>query len=105
MILDDGGDATLLVHKGAEYEGAGGVPSAAEDDPEEWRVVLDLLRRSLAERDDRWTVMAEGICGVTEETTGVYLAVLKILLQDKTFFFVFFSLSFFFIKKNLQQLH
>ncbi len=73
MILDDGGDATLLVHKGAEYEGAGGVPSAAEDDPEEWRVVLDLLRRSLAERDDRWTVMAEGIRGVTEETTtGVH---------------------------------
>jgi adenosylhomocysteinase len=73
MILDDGGDATLLVHKGAEYEGAGGVPSAAEDDPEEWRVVLDLLRRSLAERDDRWTLMAEGIRGVTEETTtGVH---------------------------------
>jgi adenosylhomocysteinase len=73
MILDDGGDATMLVHKGAEYEGAGGVPSAAEDDPEEWRVVLDLLRRSLAEQDDRWTVMAEGIRGVTEETTtGVH---------------------------------
>jgi adenosylhomocysteinase len=73
MILDDGGDATLLVHKGAEYEGAGGVPSAAEDDPEEWRVLLDLLRRSLAEQDDRWTVMAEGIRGVTEETTtGVH---------------------------------
>jgi len=73
MILDDGGDATLLVHKGAEYEGAGGVPSAAEDDPEEWKVVLDLLRTSLAEQDDRWTVMAEGIRGVTEETTtGVH---------------------------------
>ena len=73
MILDDGGDATLLVHKGAEYEGAGGVPSAAEDDPEEWRVLLDLLRRSLAEKDDRWTVLAEGIRGVTEETTtGVH---------------------------------
>jgi adenosylhomocysteinase len=73
MILDDGGDATLLVHKGAEYEGAGGVPSAAEDDPEEWKVILDLLRRSLAERDDRFTVMAEGIRGVTEETTtGVH---------------------------------
>ncbi len=73
MILDDGGDATLLVHKGAEYEGAGGVPSAAEDDPEEWKVILDLLRRSLAERDDRFTVMAEGIHGVTEETTtGVH---------------------------------
>ena len=73
MILDDGGDATLLVHKGAEYEGAGGVPSAAEDDPDEWKVILDLLRRSLAERGDRFTVMAEGIRGVTEETTtGVH---------------------------------
>ena len=73
MILDDGGDATMLVHKGAEYEGAGGVPSAAEDDPDEWKVVLDLLRRSLETRDDRWTVMAEGIRGVTEETTtGVH---------------------------------
>jgi len=73
MILDDGGDATLLVHKGAEYEGAGGVPSAAEDDPEEWKVILDLLRRSLAGRSDRFTVMAEGIRGVTEETTtGVH---------------------------------
>src|SRR5579875_146383 len=44
MILDDGGDATLLVHKGAEYEKAGAVPSAASDDPEEWVVILDLLR-------------------------------------------------------------
>ncbi len=73
MILDDGGDATLLVHKGAEYEGAGGVPSAAEDDPDEWKVILDLLRRSVAERSDRFTVMVEGIRGVTEETTtGVH---------------------------------
>ena len=73
LILDDGGDATMLVHKGAEYEGAGGVPSAAEDDPEEWRVVLDLLRRSLETSKDRWTLMAEGIHGVTEETTtGVH---------------------------------
>jgi adenosylhomocysteinase len=73
MILDDGGDATMLVHKGAEYEGAGGVPSAAEDDTDEWKVVLDLLRRTLETRDDRWTVMAEGIRGVTEETTtGVH---------------------------------
>ena len=73
MILDDGGDATMLVHKGAEYEGAGAVPSAAEDDADEWKVVLDLLRRTLETRDDRWTVMAEGIRGVTEETTtGVH---------------------------------
>ncbi len=73
MILDDGGDATLLVHKGAEYEDAGGVPSDAADDPEEWRVVLGLLRRSLETSKDRWTRMAEGIRGVTEETTtGVH---------------------------------
>ena len=73
MILDDGGDATMLVHKGAEYEGAGAVPSAAEDDADEWKVVLDLLRRSLETSKDRWTLMAEGIRGVTEETTtGVH---------------------------------
>jgi hypothetical protein len=47
MILDDGGDATMLVHKGAEYEKAGGVPSPSEDDPEEWVIVLDVLRNSL----------------------------------------------------------
>jgi adenosylhomocysteinase len=63
----------MLVHKGAEYEGAGAVPSAAEDDAEEWTVVLGLLRRSLETSKDRWTLMAEGIRGVTEETTtGVH---------------------------------
>ena len=73
MILDDGGDATMLVHKGAEYEGARIVPSAAEDDTEEWRVFLDLLRASLEASPDRWTVMTESIRGVTEETTtGVH---------------------------------
>jgi adenosylhomocysteinase len=73
MLLDDGGDATLLVHKGAEYEKAGGVPSASEDDPEEWKVILGVLRRSLSEAPGRWTALAEGIKGVTEETTtGVH---------------------------------
>jgi adenosylhomocysteinase len=73
MILDDGGDATLLVHKGAEYEKAGAVPSPAEDDTDEWRVVLDLLRNSLADTPGRWTAVAAGIKGVTEETTtGVH---------------------------------
>jgi adenosylhomocysteinase len=72
MILDDGGDATMLVHKGAEYEKAGAVPSAAEDDPEEWKVVLDLLRRTVDD-SGRWTKTAERIKGVTEETTtGVH---------------------------------
>jgi adenosylhomocysteinase len=73
MILDDGGDATMLVHKGAEYEGARIVPSAAEDDTEEWKVFLGLLRTSLEASPDRWTVMTESIRGVTEETTtGVH---------------------------------
>jgi len=73
MILDDGGDATLLVHKGAEFEKAGAVPEAGEDDPHEWHVVLDTLRRTIAERPGRWTETAAGIKGVTEETTtGVH---------------------------------
>jgi adenosylhomocysteinase len=73
MLLDDGGDATLLVHKGAEYERAGGVPSAAEDDPDEWKVILELLRESLAASPDRWTKVGQEIIGVTEETTtGVH---------------------------------
>ncbi|HEY7146690.1 MAG TPA: adenosylhomocysteinase [Streptosporangiaceae bacterium] len=73
MLLDDGGDATLLVHKGAEYEDAGAVPSAADDDPEEWQVILSVLRDSLAADKRRWTKAAAGIRGVTEETTtGVH---------------------------------
>ncbi|MEU9868236.1 adenosylhomocysteinase [Actinomadura sp. NPDC048021] len=73
MILDDGGDATLLVHKGAEYEKAGAVPAATEDDPEEWGIILDTLRRTIAEKPGRWTEAAAAIKGVTEETTtGVH---------------------------------
>ncbi|MES9543068.1 adenosylhomocysteinase [Spirillospora sp. NPDC049024] len=73
MILDDGGDATLLVHKGAEYEKAGAVPTATEDDPEEWGIILDTLRRTIADKPGRWTEAAAGIKGVTEETTtGVH---------------------------------
>ena len=73
MLLDDGGDATMLVHKGADYEAAGAVPSEAEDDPEEWQVVLSVLRDSLAAHRGRWTAAAAGIRGVTEETTtGVH---------------------------------
>ncbi|WP_157250481.1 adenosylhomocysteinase [Nonomuraea typhae] len=72
MILDDGGDATLLVHKGAEYEKAGAVPSATENDPEEWHVIIDLLKRTVT-GEKRWTKTAERIKGVTEETTtGVH---------------------------------
>ena len=73
MLLDDGGDATLLVHKGAEFEAAGAVPAARDDDPEEWRVILAELTASLARTPGRWTAMAGGIKGVTEETTtGVH---------------------------------
>jgi adenosylhomocysteinase len=73
MILDDGGDATLYVHKGAEYEKAGAVPSAAGEDPEEQVIILDSLRNSLADHPGRWTAAAAGIRGVTEETTtGVH---------------------------------
>ena len=69
MILDDGGDATLLVHKGAEFEKAGVVPSSDESDSEEYRVILHTLRESLANSPDRFTKIAAGITGVTEETT------------------------------------
>src|ERR1700751_2234375 len=73
MILDAGGDATLFVHKGAEYEAAGAVPSPAEGDSEEWVVVLDRLRNSLADAPGKWTKAVETIKGVTEETTtGVH---------------------------------
>jgi adenosylhomocysteinase len=73
MILDDGGDATLLVHKGADFEKLGAVPSTDENDPEEYAVILDVLRRSLADDPQRWTRVAAGIQGVTEETTtGVH---------------------------------
>src|SRR5687768_10235178 len=74
MILDDGGDATLLVHLGAEFEKAGGtVPAAAPDDSDEYKVVLETLRRTMASSDGLWTGIANGIKGVTEETTtGVH---------------------------------
>jgi adenosylhomocysteinase len=73
MILDDGGDATLFVHKGAEYEAAGAVPSPGADDSEEWKVILDRLRDSLADAPGQWTATAKEVKGVTEETTtGVH---------------------------------
>jgi adenosylhomocysteinase len=73
MILDDGGDATLLVHKGAEFERAGAVPDPESADSEEFRVVLSLLQRTLGEDPQKWSRMGEGVKGVTEETTtGVH---------------------------------
>ena len=73
LILDDGGDATLVVHKGVEYERAGVIPDANPDDSEEWRVVLDMLTRVRAGDEHVWHRMAEELVGVTEETTtGVH---------------------------------
>ncbi len=73
MILDDGGDATLLLHKGVEFEKAGAVPAAKEGDNEEWVAILDVLKRNLEKHPGMWTEMAKGIRGVTEETTtGVH---------------------------------
>jgi len=73
MILDDGGDATLLVHKGVEFEKAGAVPDAKDGDNEEYVAILDVLRRNLPVDNTKWQKMAESIQGVTEETTtGVH---------------------------------
>ncbi|MBW3630065.1 MAG: adenosylhomocysteinase [Gemmatimonadetes bacterium] len=74
LLLDDGGDATLLVHKGVEYEKAGAVPSFDEEnEPEEWGIILDTLKRTIADEPGRWTRIAADIRGVSEETTtGVH---------------------------------
>jgi adenosylhomocysteinase len=74
LLLDDGGDATLLVHKGAEYEKAGRIPAFdPANDPEEWGVILDLLRAEATKNPGRWTKVLSSIRGVSEETTtGVH---------------------------------
>ncbi|MEW5914755.1 MAG: adenosylhomocysteinase [Gemmatimonadota bacterium] len=74
LLLDDGGDATLLVHRGADYEALGKIPEFdAANDPEEWGVILDLLRAEAKKNPGRWTKVAAGIRGVSEETTtGVH---------------------------------
>ncbi|ADU49016.1 adenosylhomocysteinase [Intrasporangium calvum] len=73
MILDDGGDATMLVHKGVEWEAAGQVPVTTDEDSEEFGVFKELVRRSLEADGQKWTTIAAGIKGVTEETTtGVH---------------------------------
>ena len=72
-IVDDGGDATLLIHMGVEFEAAGVVPATDENDSEEYGIILDTLRRSVSEHPGKYTRMAAGIIGVTEETTtGVH---------------------------------
>ncbi|MFD6727299.1 adenosylhomocysteinase [Corynebacterium xerosis] len=73
MILDDGGDATMAVIRGRQYEEAGVVPPVEEDDSDEFVAFKDMLRRVLAEKPDLWTRTAEAVKGVTEETTtGVH---------------------------------
>jgi adenosylhomocysteinase len=73
MILDDGGDATLLVHKGVEFEAAGAAPAPESADNDEFKIILQLLNRTLEEDPQRWTRVAADIKGVTEETTtGVH---------------------------------
>jgi adenosylhomocysteinase len=74
MIVDDGGDATLLVHKGVEFESSGRVPPHDPDtESEEWSVVLDCIRQSIARDPSRWNRLAASVRGVSEETTtGVH---------------------------------
>ena len=85
MILDDGGDATLLVHKGVEYEKAGEVPQAGDSDPEEWHVLLDMMRRTMTDGRS-WTEIANHIRGVTEETTTGVHRLYEMLRNDALLF-------------------
>ena len=86
MILDDGGDATMLIHKGTEFEKAGFVPDPAGADSEEYGVVLSLLQRSLSEDPKRWTTVGSEIMGVTEETTTGVLRLYD-MFRDGTLMF------------------
>ena len=73
MILDDGGDATMLIHKGKKWEVAGQVPPTTDEDAEEFQIFKELVRKTLAEATQKWTKIAAGVKGVTEETTtGVH---------------------------------
>ena len=82
LIVDDGGDATLVIHKGYEFEEAGEVPEFdAENDPEEWEVILDLLRVEFAQNPHRWHKTALGLRGVSEETTT---GVNRLMQMEKT---------------------
>ncbi|HEX9759041.1 MAG TPA: adenosylhomocysteinase [Nitrospiria bacterium] len=73
MILDDGGDATLLVHKGVEFEKAGAIPTTKDDDNEEYKAILGVLRRTIKPGSSTWQDIAGSVKGVTEETTtGVH---------------------------------
>jgi adenosylhomocysteinase len=86
MILDDGGDATMLVHKGTEYEAAGAVPDPAQAESEEFQVFLTLLTRSLTEDPQRWTKIGSDIKGVTEETTTGVHRLYELAQRDELLF-------------------
>jgi adenosylhomocysteinase len=86
MILDDGGDATLLVHKGAEFERAGAVPDPSSADSDEFRIILETLQRSLAEDPQKWTRVAANVKGVTEETTTGVHRLYQLAEQGKLLF-------------------
>jgi adenosylhomocysteinase len=86
MLLDDGGDATLLIHKGVQYEKAGVVPSATEEDSHEYAVILDLLRRSLQKDPQYWTRTSPQLMGVTEETTTGVLRLYQLAAAGELLF-------------------
>jgi adenosylhomocysteinase len=86
MLLDDGGDATLLVHKGTAYEKAGIVPQPEDNDPEEWKVILEVLRNSLTADDTKWTRTGEALLGVTEETTTGVLRLYQLAAAGELLF-------------------
>ncbi|OXM67991.1 adenosylhomocysteinase [Amycolatopsis vastitatis] len=86
MILDDGGDATMLVHKGTEFEKAGVVPAPDENTSDEFRVFLELLRTSVAADTGKWTKIGEGIRGVTEETTTGVLRLYQLAAAGELLF-------------------
>jgi adenosylhomocysteinase len=86
MLLDDGGDATLLVHKGTQYEKAGVVPQPEADDPEEWKIILETLRRSVAADGQKWTRAGQELKGVTEETTTGVLRLYQLAAAGELLF-------------------
>jgi adenosylhomocysteinase len=86
MLLDDGGDATLLVHLGTRFEAEGAVPDTTDADSEEYGVILDVLRSSLGEDPTRWTRIGAGIKGVTEETTTGVLRLYELARDGRLLF-------------------
>jgi len=86
MILDDGGDSTMLVHKGLEFEAAGAVPDPSTGGSEEFEVFLTLLTESLQEDPNRWTQIAQGVQGVTEETTTGVMRLYEMARDGKLLF-------------------